>query len=61
MKCHNCGIKISRFELRKHICKNQFRSVGISNERRAYLKRFGSRSDKKIAVVKSRNLPFMDY
>jgi len=43
MKCHVCHEKMSRFMLKKHICKNQFRSVGISDKWRAYLKKFGSR------------------
>lgn len=49
MKCHNCGTKMSRFELRKHTCKNPYRSAGMSEKERAYLKKFGSRPNKEVA------------
>ena len=42
MKCHNCGNKMSRSELRKHSCENKFQSLGMSEKERAYLKKFGS-------------------
>jgi hypothetical protein len=46
MKCHNCRVKVSRSELRKHVCDKLVFSEVIFKKGREYLKKFGSRPSK---------------